>query len=76
MTKQIISQSALSRYYYLTGKKINKMSHVRKIFADNLKQNRSKCGFSQEKLAEKAKVSTHYVVVAASVETAFEKMKR
>jgi transcriptional regulator with XRE-family HTH domain len=36
------------------------MANVREIFAHNLKINRRKCGISQEKLAEKAKVSTHY----------------
>ena len=39
------------------------MSNVRKIFAENLKKARAKCGFSQEKLAEKAEVSTHYVAM-------------
>jgi len=39
------------------------MSRVRKIFAENLKQNRYKCGFSQEKLAEKAEISTHYIAM-------------
>lgn len=37
------------------------MAYVREIFAENLKENRRKCGFSQEKLAEKAGVSTHYI---------------
>ena len=34
---------------------------VREIFAENLKKNRRKAGLSQEKLAEKAMVSTHYI---------------
>ena len=37
------------------------MSYVREIFAENLKKNRRKCGYTQEKLAEMAEVSTHYI---------------
>jgi len=37
------------------------MANVREIFAKNLKKIRRKCGFSQEILAEKAEVSTHYI---------------
>jgi transcriptional regulator with XRE-family HTH domain len=39
------------------------MAHLREIFAKNLKEHRRKCGWSQEKLAEKAAVSTHYIAV-------------
>lgn len=39
------------------------MASLREIFAKNLKENRRKCGLSQEKLAEKADVSTHYIAV-------------
>ena len=39
------------------------MASIREIFAQNLKINRRKCGFSQEKLAEKADVSTHYIAI-------------
>ena len=39
------------------------MSQVRKIFAENVKLNRNRCGYSQEKLAEKAGVSTHYIAM-------------
>jgi transcriptional regulator with XRE-family HTH domain len=39
------------------------MASVREIFAQNLKINRRKCGLSQEKLAEKAEVSTHYIAI-------------
>lgn len=39
------------------------MAYVRELFARNLKKNRHKCGFSQEKLAEEAKVSTHYIAM-------------
>ncbi|MDR1586560.1 MAG: helix-turn-helix domain-containing protein [Treponema sp.] len=39
------------------------MAGLREIFAKNLKEHRRKCGLSQEKLAEKADVSTHYIAV-------------
>ena len=39
------------------------MSLVRELFAENLKKNRNKCGLSQEKLAEKAGISTHYIAM-------------
>jgi transcriptional regulator with XRE-family HTH domain len=37
------------------------MARVREIFAENMKKNRRKCGLTQENLAEKAGVSTHYI---------------
>ena len=39
------------------------MARVREIFANNLRKNRNKCGLSQEKLAERAGISTHYVAM-------------
>ena len=39
------------------------MAQIREIFAKNLKEKRRKCGLSQEKLAEKAEVSTHYIAI-------------
>jgi transcriptional regulator with XRE-family HTH domain len=39
------------------------MAYVKELFAKNLKENRRKCGFSQEKLAEEAKISTHYIAM-------------
>ena len=39
------------------------MARVREIFADNLRKNRNKYGLSQEKLAERAGISTHYVAM-------------
>jgi transcriptional regulator with XRE-family HTH domain len=39
------------------------MAGIREIFARNLKENRKRCGLSQEKLAEKAGISTHYIAV-------------
>ena len=39
------------------------MANIREIFVKNLKENRRKCGFSQEKLAEKAEISPHYLAM-------------
>jgi transcriptional regulator with XRE-family HTH domain len=36
---------------------------LREILAKNLRANRRKCGFSQEKLAEKAGISTQYLAM-------------
>jgi len=36
---------------------------LREIFSKNLRKNRRKCGFSQEKLAEKAGISTQYLAM-------------
>jgi transcriptional regulator with XRE-family HTH domain len=38
-------------------------SNIRDILASNIKENRRKCGFSQEKLAEKAGISTPFVAM-------------
>jgi transcriptional regulator with XRE-family HTH domain len=38
-------------------------SSIRDILASNMKKNRRKCGFSQEKLAEKAGISTPFVAM-------------
>ena len=43
------------------------MTTLREILAYNLKKNRRNCGFSQSKLAELVKVSTHHI---ATIETA------
>ncbi|MDR0551360.1 MAG: helix-turn-helix transcriptional regulator [Spirochaetaceae bacterium] len=37
--------------------------NLREILAKNLRKNRRKCGFSQEKLAEKAGISTQYLAM-------------
>jgi transcriptional regulator with XRE-family HTH domain len=37
------------------------MVRLGKIFAQNLKENRRKCGFTQAQLAEKVDVSTHHI---------------
>jgi transcriptional regulator with XRE-family HTH domain len=39
------------------------MAGIREIFAHNLKEIRKRYGLTQEKLAEKAGVSTHYIAV-------------
>ena len=36
---------------------------IRDILAFNLKESRKKCGFTQEKLAEKAGISAHYLAM-------------
>jgi transcriptional regulator with XRE-family HTH domain len=38
-------------------------ANLREILAKNLRENRRKCGFSQEKLAEKAGISTQYLAM-------------
>jgi transcriptional regulator with XRE-family HTH domain len=42
---------------------MEKTASLREILAKNLRQNRRKCGFSQEKLAEKAGISTQYLAM-------------
>jgi len=39
------------------------MANIRNILADNLRENRRKCGLSQSKLAEKAGISTQYIAM-------------
>ena len=39
------------------------MMGIRQILALNLKKNRQKCGLTQEKLAEKAEISAHYLAM-------------
>ncbi|MCL2294289.1 MAG: helix-turn-helix domain-containing protein [Spirochaetes bacterium] len=39
------------------------MTNLRDILANNLKESRRKCGISQSKLAEKAKISTQYIAM-------------
>ena len=39
------------------------MTNLRDILANNLKENRKKCGFSQAKLSEKARISTQYIAM-------------
>jgi transcriptional regulator with XRE-family HTH domain len=40
-----------------------KTLNIRDILAHNLKENRKKCGLTQEKLAEKAGISAHYLAM-------------
>ena len=42
---------------------MEKIGSLREIYAKNLRKNRRKCGFSQEKLAEKAGISTQYLAM-------------
>jgi transcriptional regulator with XRE-family HTH domain len=51
-----------ARYYCLRGN-ILKNKGIREVLAANLKQNRRKLGMTQEELAEKAGVSTHYIAM-------------
>jgi transcriptional regulator with XRE-family HTH domain len=39
------------------------MTSIREVLADNLRENRRKLGLTQEKLAEQADVSTHYIAM-------------
>jgi transcriptional regulator with XRE-family HTH domain len=39
------------------------MIGIREILANNMKENRKKCGFSQAKLAEKADITTQYIAM-------------
>ncbi len=39
------------------------MISLREILANNLKENRRKCGLSQAKLAEKANITTQYIAM-------------
>jgi len=40
-----------------------KIIGIRQVLALNLKKNRQKCGLTQEKLAEKAGISAHYLAM-------------
>jgi transcriptional regulator with XRE-family HTH domain len=42
---------------------MEKTASLREILAKNLRKNRRKCGLSQEKLAEKAGISTQYLAM-------------
>jgi len=42
---------------------MRKTAPLREIYAKNLRENRRKCGYSQEKLAEKAGISTQYLAM-------------
>ena len=47
----------------------DKMIRIRDILAENLKKNRRLRGFTQEQLAEKADVSSHYVAMVETCKT-------
>jgi transcriptional regulator with XRE-family HTH domain len=61
-----ISQQLKSNYSILKGKKVEKMAGIREVLANNIKAYRRKYGFSQDKLAELAGISSQYL---ATVET-------
>ena len=42
---------------------MEKQVHIREIFSKNLRENRRKCGFSQEKLAENTGITTQYLAM-------------
>ena len=42
---------------------MEKAASIREILAKNLREHRRKCGFSQEKLSEKADISTQYLAM-------------
>ena len=42
---------------------MEKKASLKEIFAKNLRENRRKCGFSQENLAEKSGISTQYLAM-------------
>ena len=46
-----------------------KMRKIRDVLAENLKKNRRLKGFTQERLAEKADVSSHYVAMVETRKT-------
>jgi transcriptional regulator with XRE-family HTH domain len=46
-----------------------KMRKIRDILAENLKKNRKLRGLTQEQLAEKAEVSSHYVAMVETCKT-------
>ncbi|MDR0455668.1 MAG: helix-turn-helix domain-containing protein [Treponema sp.] len=60
----IISQVGKKGYYDADS---NQMTKLQEILAQNLREKRRDCGFSQEKLAEMVNVSTHHI---ATIETA------
>jgi transcriptional regulator with XRE-family HTH domain len=56
-------QSLWSIYHCLFGKAGGWMANLRDILANNLRENRKKCGLSQAKLSEKASISTQYIAM-------------
>jgi transcriptional regulator with XRE-family HTH domain len=62
MTTSAVCQVGLTGYYCLKGHFFN-MIRIRDVLAVNLKEYRRKRGMTQEELAEKAEVSTHYIAM-------------
>jgi len=61
MVCEPISQQIKSQYYDMRGNMPRKMANIKQILAANLKENRRKRGLTQEKLAEMANMSLHYL---------------
>jgi len=61
-----ISQVLKSNYFILIGYMVEEMANIREVLANNIKEYRRKNGFSQDKLAETAGISSQYL---ATVET-------
>lgn len=52
-----------SNLLLLNGQRHWYMKRIKEVLARNLKINRQKLGLTQEKLAEKAEISTHYLAM-------------
>ena len=55
-------QEVKASYYCLRGNFLTKKG-IREILASNIKEYRRKLGMTQEELAEKANLSTHYIAM-------------
>jgi len=56
-----ISQDTKNPYYDMKGNMPKEMANIKEILAANLRENRRKKGLTQEKLAEMADMSLHYL---------------
>jgi transcriptional regulator with XRE-family HTH domain len=61
--QNIDCQYQSSFYHGFIGNLNGKMTNIRDILANNLKENRRKCGITQSGLAEKAEISTQYIAM-------------
>jgi len=61
MVYEPISQQGKSKYYDMKGNMPKKIANIKQILAANLRENRRKRGLTQEKLAEMANMSLHYL---------------
>ena len=58
-----ICQALFTKYDCFIGNQEEKMTNLRQVLANNLRENRKKLGISQAKLAEKADLSTQYLAM-------------